>query len=125
MLPANIPLFVRLSCHDWAEGGNTPDDAVIFAHLFQEAGADLIDCSSGQVAPYAKPVYGRMYQTPFSDQIRNTLGVPTMAVGAISEADHANSIIAARQPFLTVSSSQRRIWFASPESMPNSYMAGT
>ena len=95
VLPANIPLFVRLSCHDWAEGGNTPDDAVIFAHLFQEAGADLIDCSSGQVAPYAKPVYGRMYQTPFSDQIRNTLGVPTMAVGAISEADHANSIIAA------------------------------
>jgi 2,4-dienoyl-CoA reductase-like NADH-dependent reductase (Old Yellow Enzyme family) len=77
------------------EGGNTPDDAAIFAQMFKEAGADMIDCSSGQVVKEEKPVYGRLFQTPFSDKIRNEIGVPTIAVGAISEADHANSIIAA------------------------------
>jgi anthraniloyl-CoA monooxygenase len=95
VIPANRPISVRLSCHDWAAGGNTPADAVIFARMFKEAGADFIDCSSGQVVPDASPVYGRMYQTPFSDLIRNTVGIPTIAVGAISEADHVNSIIAA------------------------------
>lgn len=94
-IPADRPISVRLSCHDWAEGGNTPEDAAIFARMFKEAGADLIDCSSGQVVPNDAPVYGRMYQTPFSDLIRNTVGIATVAVGAISEADHANSIIAA------------------------------
>jgi anthraniloyl-CoA monooxygenase len=89
------PLSVRLSCHDWADGGTTPEDAAIYAALFKEAGADLIDCSSGQVTPDQQPVYGRLYQTPFSDKIRNEIGIPTIAVGAISEADHANSIIAA------------------------------
>lgn len=93
--PQDRPISVRLSCHDWAEGGNTPDDAVIFARMFQEAGADLIDCSSGQVTKAEKPVYGRLFQTPFSDRIRNEVGIPTIAVGAISEADHANSIISA------------------------------
>src|SRR5581483_3041863 len=62
---------------------------------FKEAGADLIDCSSGQVSKAERPVYGRLFQTPFSDQIRNEAGVATIAVGAISEADHANSIVAA------------------------------
>ncbi|MFD2249973.1 anthraniloyl-CoA monooxygenase [Pseudochelatococcus lubricantis] len=93
--PADRPISVRLSCHDWFEGGNTPDDAAIFARLFKEAGADLIDCSSGQVWKEEKPVYGRLFQTPFSDKIRNEIHIPTIAVGAISEADHANSIIAA------------------------------
>ncbi|SMH62675.1 bifunctional salicylyl-CoA 5-hydroxylase/oxidoreductase [Azospirillum agricola] len=93
--PEDRPLSVRLSCHDWTDGGNTPDDAVVFARLFKEAGADLIDCSSGQVMADDAPVYGRMYQTPFSDRIRNEVGIPTVAVGAISEADHVNSIIAA------------------------------
>ena len=93
--PADKPISVRLSCHDWTDGGNTPEDAAIFAALFKEAGADLIDCSSGQVTTDAQPVYGRMYQTPFSDKIRNEIRIPTIAVGAISEADHANSIIAA------------------------------
>ncbi|MBP2297364.1 bifunctional salicylyl-CoA 5-hydroxylase/oxidoreductase [Azospirillum picis] len=93
--PADRPISVRLSCHDWAEGGNTPDDAVIFARLFQQAGADIIDCSSGQVVKHEAPVYGRLFQTPFSDRIRNELGIPTIAVGAVSEADHVNSIIAA------------------------------
>jgi anthraniloyl-CoA monooxygenase len=88
-------MSVRLSCHDWVEGGNLPEDAAIFAAMFQEAGADIIDCSSGQVWKEEKPVYGRLFQTPFSDKIRNEVGIPTIAVGAISEADHANSIIAA------------------------------
>jgi anthraniloyl-CoA monooxygenase len=93
--PADKPISVRLSCNDWFEGGNTPEDAAIFAAMFKQAGADLIDCSSGQVWPEDKPVYGRLYQTPFSDKIRNEVGIATIAVGAISEADHANSIIAA------------------------------
>lgn len=93
--PAERPISVRLSCHDWTEGGNTPEDAAIFAAMFKEAGADLIDCSSGQVWKEERPVYGRLFQTPFSDKIRNEVGIPTIAVGAISEADHANSIIAA------------------------------
>ncbi|MGV6876162.1 bifunctional salicylyl-CoA 5-hydroxylase/oxidoreductase [Pseudochelatococcus sp. B33] len=93
--PADKPISVRLSCHDWFEGGNTPDDAAIFAQFFKDAGADLIDCSSGQVWKEEKPVYGRLFQTPFSDKIRNEIHIPTIAVGAISEADHANSIIAA------------------------------
>ena len=93
--PDDKPISVRLSCHDWSAGGNTPEDAAIFARMFKEAGADLIDCSSGQVWKEEKPVYGRLFQTPFSDKIRNEVGIPTIAVGAISEADHANSIIAA------------------------------
>ena len=93
--PKDKPLSVRISAHDWAPGGNTPDDAVAIARLFKAAGCDLIDVSSGQTTRDAKPVYGRMYQTPFADRIRNEVGMLTMAVGAISEADHANSIIAA------------------------------
>ncbi|HEX6000857.1 MAG TPA: bifunctional salicylyl-CoA 5-hydroxylase/oxidoreductase [Hyphomicrobiaceae bacterium] len=93
--PDDRPISVRLSCHDWAEGGNTPADAAIFASFFKDAGADLIDCSSGQVWHDQKPVYGRLYQTPFADKIRNEVGIATVAVGAIFEADHANSIIAA------------------------------
>jgi anthraniloyl-CoA monooxygenase len=93
--PQDKPMSVRLSCHDWTEGGNTPEDAAIFAGLFKAAGADLVDCSSGQVDKAEQPVYGRLFQTPFADKIRNEIGIATIAVGAISEADHANSIIAA------------------------------
>ena len=93
--PAHLPMSVRISAHDWAPGGNTADDAVQIARLFKAAGCDMIDVSSGQTTREARPVYGRMYQTPFSDRIRNEAGIATIAVGAISEADHANSIIAA------------------------------
>lgn len=93
--PDERPISVRLSCHDWLEGGNTPEDAAIFARMFKEAGADVIDCSSGQVSKGDQPVYGRLYQTPFSDRIRNEIGIATIAVGAISDADQANSVIAA------------------------------
>ncbi|OFA03455.1 bifunctional salicylyl-CoA 5-hydroxylase/oxidoreductase [Duganella phyllosphaerae] len=92
--PQDKPISVRISAHDWVEGGITPDDAVAIARSFKDAGVDLIDCSSGEVSEHQKPVYGRMYQTPFADRIRNEAGVPTIAVGAIFEADHVNSIIA-------------------------------
>ena len=93
--PAHLPMSVRISAHDWAPGGNTDDDAVEIARLFKAAGCDVIDVSSGQTTRAAKPVYGRMYQTPFADRIRNEVGIQTMAVGAISESDQVNSIIAA------------------------------
>lgn len=93
--PEALPMSVRISAHDWAPGGNTADDAVTIAKLFKDAGADLIDVSSGQTTREAKPVYGRMYQTPFADRIRNEVGIATMAVGAIYEPDHVNSIIMA------------------------------
>jgi anthraniloyl-CoA monooxygenase len=93
--PQDRPISVRLSCHDWYPGGNTADDAVAIARLFKDAGADIIDCSSGQVVADQKPVYGRMYQTPFADRIRNEVGIPTVAVGSIFEADHVNMVIAA------------------------------
>ena len=93
--PAERPMSVRISANDWVAGGITPTDAVEIAKAFKAAGADLIDCSSGQVSKKEKPVYGRMFQTPFSDRIRQEAGIATIAVGAISEADHVNSIISA------------------------------
>ena len=93
--PQDKPISVRISAHDWVEGGITPTDAVEIARAFKAAGADMIDCSSGQVSTDQKPTYGRMYQTPFADRIRNEAGIATIAVGAISEADHVNSIISA------------------------------
>jgi anthraniloyl-CoA monooxygenase len=93
--PQHLPLSVRISAHDWVEGGITPSDAVEIARAFKAAGADMIDCSSGQVSALQKPTYGRMYQTPFADRIRQEAGIATIAVGAISEADHVNSILAA------------------------------
>ncbi|TAH12833.1 MAG: bifunctional salicylyl-CoA 5-hydroxylase/oxidoreductase [Curvibacter sp.] len=93
--PASQPISVRISAHDWVEGGITPTDAVEIAKAFKAVGADMIDCSSGQVSKKEKPVFGRMFQTPFSDRIRQEAGISTIAVGAISEADHVNSIIAA------------------------------
>ena len=88
-------MSVRISANDWVDGGITPNDAVQIARAFKGAGADMIDCSSGQVSKLEKPVYGRMFQTPFADRIRQEAGIATIAVGAISEADHANSILAA------------------------------
>ena len=93
--PGDRPISVRISAHDWAPGGNTPDDAVAIARMLKDAGADMVDVSSGQTTREAQPVYGRMYQTPFSDRIRNEVGIATIAVGNIFEADHVNSIIAA------------------------------
>lgn len=94
--PAHKPMSVRISATDWVgEAGTTPEDAVQMARAFREAGADIIDVSAGQTTPDDAPVYGRMFQTPFSDRIRNELHIPTMAVGNIFEADHVNSILMA------------------------------
>ena len=93
--PARKPMSVRISATDWVDGGVTPDDAVLITHAFKDAGVDLIDVSAGQTSIEAKPVYGRMFQTPFADRIRNEVGIATMAVGNITEYDHLNSIIAA------------------------------
>ncbi len=84
--PADRPMSVRISAHDWVPGGTTPEDAVAIAEAFKAAGADLIDVSSGQVSKREKPVYGRMWQTPFSESVRNRAGIATIAGRAISEA---------------------------------------
>ncbi|MEU6330758.1 bifunctional salicylyl-CoA 5-hydroxylase/oxidoreductase [Streptomyces sp. NPDC047049] len=93
--PAGRPMTVRISATDWAAGGTTADDAVAIARAFAEHGADAIDVSTGQVVPDERPDYGRSYQTPFADRIRNTLGVPVIAVGALSSWDDVNSLVLA------------------------------
>ena len=93
--PADRPMSVRISATDWAgDDGVTPDEAVEIARAFAEAGADLIDVSAGQTWADAQPVYGRMFQTPFSDKIRNEAKLATMAVGNITDPDQANAILA-------------------------------
>ncbi|MEP1614159.1 MAG: bifunctional salicylyl-CoA 5-hydroxylase/oxidoreductase [Roseobacter sp.] len=94
--PKNKPMSVRISANDWAgDDGVTPEEAVKIAALFEAAGADIIDVSAGQTSTYGAPVYGRMFQTPFSDRIRNENRIKTMAVGNIYEPDHVNSILMA------------------------------
>ncbi|OKP00255.1 bifunctional salicylyl-CoA 5-hydroxylase/oxidoreductase [Xenorhabdus eapokensis] len=92
--PANLPISVRISATDWVAGGTTVDEAVEIARRFRAAGVDMVDCSTGEVSPEQQPVYGRMYQTPMADRIRNEGNVPVIAVGAITDADQINGIIA-------------------------------
>ena len=93
--PHHKPMSVRLSATDWQDGGITGDETVAIARALADAGADLIDVSTGQTTPDASPVYGRMFQTPFSDQIRNEAHIATMAVGNITTADQVNTVLAA------------------------------
>jgi anthraniloyl-CoA monooxygenase len=93
--PEDRPMSVRISATDWVDGGISGDDAVVIARAFKEAGADLIDVSTGQTSPDAKPVYGRMFQTPYADKIRNEIGIATMAVGNVTDPDQVNAILAA------------------------------
>ena len=94
--PDAKPISVRISANDWVgEQGVTPPEAVAIARMLGEAGVDVVDVSAGQTSVTAKPVYGRMFQTPFSDRIRNEAGIATMAVGNITEPDHVNSILMA------------------------------
>ena len=94
--PEDKPISVRISAHDWVgPRGITPQDAVAISRVLAEHGVDLIDVSAGQTTVEATPVYGRMFQTPFSDRVRNEVGVATLAVGNIYEPDHANSILMA------------------------------
>ena len=100
--PAERPMSVRISATDWVDGGITGDDAVEIARMLKEHGCDILDVSAGQTDPRAEPVYGRMFQVPFSDQIRHAVGIPTMTVGAVQHADHANTILAAGRADLCV-----------------------
>lgn len=93
--PIDKPMSVRISATDWKEGGLTGEESVEVARMFARAGCDLIDVSTGQTVHDAEPVFGRMFQTPFSDKIRNEAGIATMAVGAITSADQINTILAA------------------------------
>jgi anthraniloyl-CoA monooxygenase len=93
--PADKPMSVRISATDWVDGGFTDDDAVAFARLLQEHGCDIVDVSSGQVSPQEQPAFGRSFQTPFADRIRNEVGIPTIAVGAIASYDDVNTIVLA------------------------------
>jgi anthraniloyl-CoA monooxygenase len=93
--PAAKPLSVRISATDWVEGGVDGDEAVEIARALKAEGVDIINVSAGQTSPKARPVYGRMFQTPYSDRIRNEASIPTLAVGNIFEPDHVNGIIAA------------------------------
>jgi anthraniloyl-CoA monooxygenase len=94
--PAEKPISVRISANDWVGvEGIKPQDAVGISRMLQEAGVDICDVSAGQTSVKARPVYGRMFQTPFSDRIRNETGMATMAVGNIYEPDHVNSILMA------------------------------
>jgi anthraniloyl-CoA monooxygenase len=133
--PDEKPMSVRISATDWEDGGLTGDDALMVARLFAEAGCDLIDVSTGQTTPDAKPVYGRMFQTPFSDQIRNEGGLATMCVGTITSADQVNTIVAAgradlvalARPHLVDPSftMQAAAWYGAPSiHCPPQYLAG-
>jgi anthraniloyl-CoA monooxygenase len=93
--PENKPMSVRISATDWVDGGFSGDDAVVFAGSLKELGCDLIDVSTGQTTIEADPEYGRLYQTPYSDRIRNEVGIATMTVGAVSSIDDVHNILVA------------------------------
>jgi anthraniloyl-CoA monooxygenase len=133
--PSHLPMSVRISAHDWAEGGNTADDAVAIARLFREAGADMIDVSAGQVVNHERPVFGRMWMTPFADRIRQEACIATIAVGAITDGDQANGIIASGRadlvavgrphlvnPAWTLSEAAR--WGYAGATWPDQYLSG-
>jgi anthraniloyl-CoA monooxygenase len=132
--PDDKPMSVRISATDWADGGITGDDAVAIARAFAEAGCDLIDVSTGQTTADAAPVYGRMFQTPFSDQIRNEAGLATMCVGAITSADQVNTIVAAGRADLVALARPHLVdpaftlraaaWYGADIACPPQYLAG-
>jgi anthraniloyl-CoA monooxygenase len=92
--PQKKPMSVRVSATDWAPGGLPGEDLMALTRMLKAAGCDLIDCSTGQTVPHQKPVYGRMYQAPFSDWVRNEVGIATMTVGAVTTPDQVNTLIA-------------------------------
>uniref|UniRef100_UPI003B3B5EEA oxidoreductase n=1 Tax=Longimicrobium sp. TaxID=2029185 RepID=UPI003B3B5EEA len=133
--PEDRPISVRISATDWVEDGISADEAVQAARAFGAEGADIIHVSTGQTTPDARPVYGRMFQTPYSDRIRNEAGVPTIAVGNITEADQVNGIIAAGRadlcalgrphladPHWTLHAAAQLGWTEQP--WPNQYLSG-
>jgi 2,4-dienoyl-CoA reductase-like NADH-dependent reductase (Old Yellow Enzyme family) len=93
-LPDETPLFVRISASDWAEGGWTLEESIDLARRLKDGGVDLVDCSSGGLVPYAKIELGPGYQVPFAERIRREAGIPTAAVGLITEARQAEQVLA-------------------------------
>ena len=132
--PAHKPLSVRLSTTEWAPGGLTDAERVVIAKALAAGGADIVDCSAGGVVSWQKPVYGRMFQLPFADQIRNESGVPTMTVGNIQDVDQCNTILASRKadlcviarghladPYLTLHAAEK--YGFDDQAWPNQYLA--
>lgn len=132
--PPGKPMSVRISATDWEEGGLSSEDALAIARAFAESGCDLIDVSTGQTTPNAAPVFGRMFQTPFADRIRNEGRLAVMCVGAITSADQINTILAAGRadlvalgrahltdPFLTM---RAAAWYGVPQHCPPQYLPG-
>ncbi|HJL15864.1 MAG TPA: bifunctional salicylyl-CoA 5-hydroxylase/oxidoreductase [Sandaracinaceae bacterium LLY-WYZ-13_1] len=93
--PDDKPMSVRISATDWVPGGFTAEDSVVLARELKARGVDIIDVSTGQTSPDAAPIYGRAYQAPFADKIRNEVGIPTLTVGNITTADQINTILLA------------------------------
>lgn len=132
--PEDKPMSVRISASDWCEGGMDADQAVAIATALKEHGCDIVDVSAGGNVTQSEPVYGRMFQTPFSHRIRREVGIPTMAVGAIQGWDHVNTIVASGRadlcamarphladPHLSLHAAAEQGWNAQP--WPNSYLA--
>jgi anthraniloyl-CoA monooxygenase len=133
--PAAKPMSVRISATDWAPGGLSGEDLMGLARMLKDAGCDLIDCSTGQTVPRQKPVYGRMYQAPFADWVRNEVGIATMTVGAVTSADQVNTLLAAGKadlvalarphlanPYFTL---QASAWYQhAPQHWPPQYLSG-
>ena len=92
--PIEKPMSVRISAADWAPGGLSGEDLLELTRMLKEAGCDLVDCSTGQTVPQQRPLYGRMFQAPFADWVRNETGIATMTVGAITSADQVNTLLA-------------------------------
>jgi anthraniloyl-CoA monooxygenase len=93
--PESKPLSARISATDWIEGGLSEQDMLAVARMLKDAGVDVINVSTGQVSKDEDPMYGRMFQAPFADQIRNEVGIPTIVAGNVTSADQANTLIAA------------------------------
>ena len=134
--PADKPMSVRISASDWVPGrGLDIDDAIEVAKMLKRRGLDIIDVSAGQTTSEARPVYGRMFQTPFSDAIRSEVDMPTITVGNITSADQVNTIVAAGRadlvalarphlvnPNFTLAASAYYGWDG--QTWPNPYLAG-
>jgi anthraniloyl-CoA monooxygenase len=135
VFPERKPMSARISATDWAPGGLTGEDLIALARMLKDAGCDLIDCSTGQTVPQQDPVYGRMYQAPFADWVRNEVGIATMTVGAVTTPDQVNTLLASGKadlvalarphlanPYFTL---QASAWYQHlPQHWPPQYLAG-
>src|SRR3954470_4428856 len=135
VFPQSKPMSVRISATDWAPGGLTGEDLMAAVRMLKAAGCDMIDCSTGQTVPHQKPIYGRMYQAPFSDWVRNEVGIATMTVGAVTTPDQVNTLLASGKadlvalarphlanPYFTL---QASAWYQHlPQYWPPQYLAG-